>query len=372
MIDAARPIAETYAGRRVLVTGHTGFKGSWLSLWLSEMGAEVAGLSAALPSEPNAFERLSPVCARDIRADIRDLDALTRTMRDWVPEVVFHLAAQPIVRAGLADPLETFSVNIMGTAAVLEAARNVPGVRAVLVVTSDKVYDNHGDGRAFVEDDRLGGHEPYGVGKAAAELVAATYRSAGFHNGARSANRPHVATARAGNVIGGGDWAADRLIPDAVRAISAGRALTIRSPRATRPWQHVLEPVSGYLLHAHALLQAGDDAPAALNFGPDPADVRTVDDVVRRFLAAMQPHGTELVIDEDRTGAEAKALTVDSTLARSALAWCPVWGANDAVDRTAAWYRAWLSGERDLRAVSIAQLSEYVRGTANPALRLLA
>lgn len=368
--SAALPLADTYRGLRVLVTGHTGFKGSWLCLWLKELGAIVAGLSDIVPTQPAAFDYFGALSVeKDYRIDIRDLAAVQAAVAEWRPDLILHLAAQPIVRRAVRDPMEAFTVNIIGTASVLEAARHVAGVRAVLVVTSDKVYANDNSGRAFVETDPVGGHEPYGASKAAAEIVAATYRSGGFHRGAGSVNQPVVATARAGNVIGGGDWAADRLIPDAVRAIVAGEPIVIRSPLATRPWQHVLEPVGGYLLHAQALLHEGQGAPAALNFGPDDAAAQTVEEVIRLFLAEMRPWQCELQVNEDRTGSESTALQVNSQLAASTLGWSPSWTWDQAIARVAEWHRAHLDGEADLAELARRQIADYCAASRVAAFR---
>jgi len=363
-------IANTYNGLRVLVTGHTGFKGAWLSLWLSEMGAHVAGFSLSVPTTPSAFELFGAgAVERDLRGDITDVPAVLAAMQEFAPDLVFHLAAQPIVRRAVRDPLESFSVNVIGTAAVLEAVRQTPSVRACLVITSDKVYLNDNAGRAFTEDDRLGGHEPYGASKAAAEIVTATYRSAGFHRGAGSANPCVVATARAGNVIGGGDWAADRLIPDAVRAITEGTPIVIRNPRATRPWQHVLEPLGGYLLFADRLLSSPEAMPPALNFGPGAEAEQDVETVVRRFLAEMQPFAADLRIEPDTSGAEATKLMVDSSLARRSLGWAPAWSWEQAIARIADWHRAHLSGDADIAALTRDQIKAYREGGSVDAFR---
>ena len=257
-------LAKAYAGRRALVTGHTGFKGAWLCLWLEQLGVEVIGISEGLLPAPNFFT-LAGAGGRidDHRADIRDLERIIAIVRETRPEIVFHLAAQPIVREALAHPYETISVNVLGTAAVLEASRRAPAVKAVVVVTSDKVYENRSVAEPFRESDPLGGNEPYGASKAAAELIAAVYRHASFHHGAGSVAVPRVATARAGNVVGGGDFGRDRILPDVVRAMSEQRDVILRYPNAIRPWQHVLEPLSGYLLLGRALLTASDGAPDA-------------------------------------------------------------------------------------------------------------
>ena len=367
---SSSPLRETYNGLRVLVTGHTGFKGSWLCQWLSLMGAEVAGYSDMVPTDPAGFDFFGKSSvAQDNRGDIRDVDAIRKVIDAWKPALILHLAAQPIVRLALREPLDTFGINVMGTAAVLEAARMQPSVKAALIVTSDKVYSNDNTGRAFVETDPLGGHEPYGASKAAAEIVAATYRSAGFHRGGKSRNMPHVATARAGNVIGGGDWAADRLIPDAIRAIASGQSLTIRSPNATRPWQHVLEPVGGYLLMARALLASAEKTPAAVNFGPDPSEVRTVESVIRQFQAEMEPWHFELIVEEDKSGAEAKSLMVDSSLAHRSFGWSPAWTASEAVCQVAAWHRAHLAGEVDLKDFTAGQIAAYCEASTVAAFK---
>ena len=252
-----------YRGRRVLVTGHTGFKGSWLALWLTELGADVTGCSLAPPTSPNHWDLLGLQIA-DHRLDVRDASAIARVVSQVRPEVVFHLAAQSLVRRSYREPLETWSTNVMGTANVLDACRQTAGVRAVVVVTSDKCYENQGWKRGYREDDRLGGHDPYSASKAATEMVAASYRGAFFG----SKSTPLLATGRAGNVIGGGDWSEDRLLPDVVRAIAEGSTLEIRSPQATRPWQHVLEPLSAYLLLGQKLLEGRGECEGGWNFGP--------------------------------------------------------------------------------------------------------
>lgn len=351
---------EAYRGRKVLVTGHTGFKGAWLSLWLSELGARVVGLSDAVPTEPSLFEaaRLGDV-VRDRRADVRDLAGVAAVVAEERPEVIFHLAAQPIVRRALADPGGTVTTNVVGTLAVLEAARTVQGVAGVVVVTSDKVYRDRPLGPAYSEGDPLGGHEPYGASKAAAEMIAEAYTHAGFHRGARSANVPRVTCARAGNVIGGGDWAADRIVPDIVRAIGAGRDVTLRNPRSTRPWQHVLEPLGGYLELGRGILD-GEAVPRVVNFGPADRAALPVVDLVSLFLEAWGPCRTRVVVEEDRTGAEAATLQVSSALARASLGWQALWSAPRAVAESARWYRAWAAGE-DAAGVTRDQVAAYMR-----------
>jgi CDP-glucose 4,6-dehydratase len=352
----------TYADRHVFLTGHTGFKGAWMCLWLQSMGTRVTGFSKGIPTQLSAFDLFGLAKAlgeNDLRGEISDAPAVLAAMEQAKPSVVFHLAAQPIVRAGFTDPYGTFQSNVMGTVAVLEACRKVPSVKAVVVITSDKVYDNTGSPWGFRETDPLGGHEPYGASKAAAEIVAMTYQSAGFHQSAHSQNVPKLATARAGNVVGGGDWAADRLLPDMIRAISKGEDVHIRSPNATRPWQHVLEPLGGYLMLGQWLLEPAETVPTAINFGPSGARMLNVGEVATQFLDIVNSPDTKLVIDEEKGGGEAKTLRVDSGLAADTLGWEAAWSAREAIERTAHWYRAFLDGNNDLRALALQQLADY-------------
>ena len=328
-----------YRRRRVLLTGHTGFKGSWLTLWLTELGASVVGVALPPDTTPNHWNLLG-LDISDHHLDIRDYTALARILKEVRPEIVFHLAAQPLVRCSYRDPLGTWSTNVMGTANLLEACRQTEGIRAIVAVTTDKCYENKEWARGYNETDRLGGHDPYSASKAAAELVAASYRSAFFHE----AHSPLLATARAGNVIGGGDWSEDRLIPDLVRAITSGGLLEIRSPQATRPWQHVLESLSGYLLLGQKLLEGRREFAEAWNFGPAPDDNRTVADVLMR----LKIHWPELdweVTDRSHPH-EADLLYLDSAKAHVQLGWRPTWSLDDALAATAGWYRAYQSGGR--------------------------
>lgn len=338
-----------YRGRPVLITGHTGFKGSWLALWLSELGARVTGVALAPESSPNHWGLLD-LAIRDHRQDINDFRAFCEIVSDTSPQIVFHLAAQPLVRRSYRDPLNTWTTNIIGTANVLEACRQTPGVLAVVVVTTDKCYENREWPWGYRENDRLGGHDPYSASKAAVELLAASYRNAFFN--ARGA--PLVATVRAGNVIGGGDWSEDRLIPDLARAIAVNAPLEIRSPNATRPWQHVLDPLAGYLLLGQRLLEGRREYADAWNFGPDSDGNCTVQQVLDGLREhwpkatwctsnAKQPHETTL-------------LRIDSTKARCRLGWKPVWNLSVAVSITAHWYRAYFDQARTL---SREQLADY-------------
>jgi CDP-glucose 4,6-dehydratase len=346
-----------WKGRRVLVTGHTGFKGSWLSLWLRELGAEVSGYSLDPPTDPNLFTlaRLAPD-GPDFRGDVYNRVKLGKAFADSRPEVVFHLAAQPLVRASYLDPRETWRVIVSGTVEVLEACRAAESVRAVVVVTTDKVYENPERGRPFGEDSPLGGHDPYSGSKAACEILCASWRRSFFAPG--TGMRKGLATARAGNVIGGGDFAADRLIPDLVRAAASKQPARLRYPDAVRPWQHVLEPLAGYLLLAERVHGNPADFSEAFNFGPDDADARTVGEVADaacRFLGASweresapQPH-------------EAGLLRLDSSKAGAKLGWMPRLGLDRALDLACGWYTGWKRGE-DARAMTLAQIRAYQAG----------
>lgn len=324
-----------YAGRRVLVTGHTGFKGSWLVLWLQTLGARVFGL--ALPADQTpAHGALLQLQLDEALIDLRDADAVRRAVLRFEPEVVFHLAAQPLVRRSYREPQATFDTNVMGLVHLLEAVRATPTVRAVVNATTDKCYANQGTPTGYREADALGGHDPYSASKACAEIVSASYR-ASFLAPAGAAAPVGLATARAGNVIGGGDASEDRLIPDLVRAAQAGRATPLRYPDATRPWQHVLEPLSGYLLLGQRLLADPSDCAEAWNFGPEAAGHLSVREVVTRF-AAHWP-AVRFEIDTQAQPHEAALLHLDCTKAHDRIGWRPVWDAATMLARTAQWYR---------------------------------
>jgi CDP-glucose 4,6-dehydratase len=332
---ALNAFGSAYHARRVVVTGHTGFKGSWLSLWLHTLGAEVTGLALDPPSEPSHWDLLK-LSIEDHRVDVRDETAVHRVFADARPEIVFHLAAQPLVRRSYREPTITWATNVMGTAHVLEAARHVPGVRAVVVVTTDKCYENREWPWAYREQDRLGGHDPYSASKAGAELVAASYRTAFL----QEPPAPLLATARGGNVIGGGDWSEDRLIPDLVRSVTAGESLVIRSPHATRPWQHVLDCLSGYLVLGERLLAGDASCADAWNFGPGGEGNRSVEQVLRD-LARTWPQLRWQVASSPQPH-EAGLLQLDSAKANMHLGWRPVWKLDEAIHHTASWYRRFL------------------------------
>lgn len=325
-----------YRGRRVLLTGHTGFKGPWMALWLRGLGAGVAGYALAPDTEPNLFTLASVAeVIEDVRGDVRDFPRLLGAFEAFRPEVAFHLAAQPLVRRSYREPRETFETNVMGTVHFLEAVRQTPSVRAAVVVTSDKCYENREWVWGYRENDPVGGHDPYSASKGAAEVVAAGYRRS-FFAGAGAAG---VATARAGNVIGGGDWAEDRIIPDAVRAAAKGEPLVVRNPGAVRPWQHVLEPLGGYLALGARLLEDPTRYGGAWNFGPDHRDVCAVRELASAFYSALGKGEWSAKETAAAGEHEANMLWLSCDKARMRLAWTPVWGLDEAVERTADWYR---------------------------------
>jgi CDP-glucose 4,6-dehydratase len=344
-----------WRGRSVFLTGHTGFKGGWLAALLHRLGAATTGYALAREPGPSLYASAGvDGLSTSVIADIRDGQRLTAALQAAQPSVVLHLAAQALVGRARADPAETFETNVMGTVRLLEAVRATPSVRVVVVVTSDKVYDNVEWPWAYRETDALGGKEPYGASKAACEIVVQSYRHAYFSDPARPVA---LATARAGNVIGGGDWSLDRLIPDAVRAFSAGEPLILRNPAAVRPWQHVLEPLAGYLQLAQAL-DAGGGALDALNFGPAAEDARPVAWVADR-LAGLWGETAAWRQADGVQPYEARLLEVDSARARSALGWTPKWRLEEGLQRTVAWYRAVAAGQ-DARAVTLAQIEDYL------------
>lgn len=342
--------AAFWTGRRVLLTGHTGFKGGWLAHWLGLLGADVTGFALAPDQDPALFN-LAPPPGRSVIGDLRDPDPVANVVADIDPEIVLHLAAQPLVRRSYAKPAETWASNVMGTVHLLDALRGSPALRAVLVITSDKVYENDESGTAFPEGARLGGHDPYAASKAATELAVASFRQSYFADRCIP-----VATARGGNVIGGGDFSEDRLVPDVVRAARSGQPLQLRNPEATRPWQHVLDCLDGYLSYAQAL--ASGPVPLALNIGPhDPADTQTVADLTRAMTAAL---GVAQAWDLDTGPAphEMSALALDPSAARAALGWQARLSSAEAIRLTADWYGAWMNGA-DMSAFTQAQIADY-------------
>ena len=342
-----------WSARRVLVTGHTGFKGSWLCWWLKRLGAEVAGLALDPPTSPSLFEASGLASAvGSVKGDVRDPAAVTAAFREHRPEVVFHLAAQSLVRESFRSPVETFTTNVVGTVNCLEAARHCPSVRAMVVVTTDKCYRNSGSRRGYREDDELGGDDPYAASKACAEIVTRAYRKSFFE----APGGVLVASARAGNVIGGGDWASDRLVPDAMRAFASARPVRIRNPESTRPWQHVLDPLRGYLVLAERLHAGERSAAMAWNFGPDAADARPVSWIVDQ-LARRWGGDAGWQQDAGEQPPEAAELVLDSSKARAELGWRPTLPLEKALDWVVEWYQAIAS--RGAREATLEQIARY-------------
>lgn len=346
-------------GRRVFLTGHTGFKGGWLSLWLSSMGAKVTGYALAPSTNPNFFDvaQVERVLEKSHIADIRDLENLRKAMSDAQPEIVIHMAAQPLVRLSYSSPVETYATNVMGTVHVLDAIRFLDTVRAVVVVTTDKCYENKEWAWGYRENEPMGGYDPYSNSKGCAELVTSAYRQSFFSPEKYSKHHVAIASARAGNVIGGGDWSADRLIPDAIKAFESGDVLIIRNPLATRPWQHVLEPLSGYLVLAQALYQDGPSFNGGWNFGPRDDDARTVEDVVDLLIAKRGTSASWQQDDRDQPH-EAHALKLDCSKARQFLNWVPKWNLDQAIQNITDWNCAY-SNKLNMHEISLDQIRIY-------------
>ena len=337
-----------YQGRNVAVTGHTGFKGSWLVSWLNQLGANVFGYSLDPPSTPSHFELLNINMALDLRGDVRDLNTLKEFYEIAKPDIVFHLAAQSLVRPSYSNPVDTFSINVQGTANVLEGVRHTECVQAVIVVTSDKCYENYENNHRYKESDRLGGFDPYSASKACAEIVASSYQNS-FKDDL------YIASVRAGNVIGGGDWAIDRLIPDVARNYQTSSTLKVRQPKAVRPWQHVLEPLSGYLLLGQLLLEKKHDYIGSWNFGPLKGEVHSVE----KILESISKHwDIQYSLSNDYVGPhEAGLLMLDCEKAESLLKWSPVWSHSESIQNTAEWYKQFLNSNL---IITDMQLEEYL------------
>jgi len=346
-----------WKGKNVFLTGHTGFKGSWLSLWLSSMGAKVTGYALAPNTTPNLFEVLAIDCLieKSHIADIRNLEGLQKTMLEAKPDVVIHMAAQPLVRYSYVNPVETYATNVMGTVHVLEGTRTIDSVRATVVVTTDKCYENKEWLWGYRENEPMGGFDPYSNSKGCAELVTSAYRQSYFSD-SNSTNK--IASARAGNVIGGGDWSEDRLIPDAIKAFEANKPLMIRNPLATRPWQHVLEPLSGYLILAQALYEQGSSFASGWNFGPRDEDTRAVQEVVDLLIsgwgnsARWEKEGSE-------QPHEANLLKLDCSKASTKLGWTPKWSLEIAAQKIVQWQKAYQAKE-NIQEVSLSQINQYM------------
>lgn len=347
-----------WAGKRVFLTGHTGFKGSWLSLWLQTMGAKVTGFALAPPTTPSLFQvaRVEDGMT-SIIGDIRDAAALKDALVAADPEIVLHMAAQPLVRASYDDPVGTYATNVMGTVHLLEAVRAAAGVRACVVVTTDKCYENREWAWGYREDEAMGGYDPYSNSKGCAELVVSAYRRSFM-----TAQGVALASGRAGNVIGGGDWATDRLIPDILRSVEADKPVLIRNPLAIRPWQHVLEPLSGYLVLAEALCRDPKAAADAWNFGPRDDDARPVQWIVERMCKAWG-QGADWTRDESVQPHEAHYLKLDISKARAGLHWQPRWPLAETLDGIVAWHRAWLAGA-DMHDYCQGELARFISADA--------
>ncbi|AQR71518.1 CDP-glucose 4,6-dehydratase [Janthinobacterium sp. LM6] len=347
-----------WQGKRVFLTGHTGFKGGWLSLWLQQLGADVTGYALAAPTTPSLFEVADVARGmQSIIGDVRDGDAVKRAMAAARPDIVIHMAAQPLVRYSYANPVETYSTNVMGVVHVLEAVRATPGVRAVVNVTSDKCYENREWPWGYRENEAMGGYDPYSNSKGCAELVTAGYRSSFFHADKYAEHGIALGSGRAGNVIGGGDWALDRLIPDMLRAIGAGEPVMIRNPHAIRPWQHVLEPLSGYLTLAENLYTAGPVHAEGWNFGPHDTDAKPVEWIIERMTQEWGA-GASWSLDGQDHPHEATYLKLDCSKARGQLGWHPRWDIGQTIAKIVEWHKACDQGA-DMRAMTLAQIATY-------------
>lgn len=346
-----------YKDRRVLITGHTGFKGSWLALWLERLGAKIAGYSLSPPTQPNHYDLLNLPCD-SIIGDIRDIEKLKQAFSRFEPEIVFHLAAQPLVRYSYKEPKETFEVNVIGTVNVSDVCRITPSVKAIVNITSDKCYENKEWVWGYRENDPMGGYDPYSASKGCSELVTNAYRNSFFHP--EQYGKTHhilVASARAGNVIGGGDWGADRLVPDIMRSAAKGEKVLIRSPHAIRPWQHVLEPLSGYLLLGQKLLEGKTEFSGAWNFGPCSDDHHQVITVVKNMQNFWDKIDFSIISDDEEKPHEANLLKLDCSKAYIRLGWKPVWNSFTAFEKTAIWYRNFYDVSN---IISCQNLSEYI------------
>ena len=345
--------AAFWRDKRVVLTGHTGFKGGWLSLWLQALGAQVRGIALDAPTTPSLFETARVGQGMDHQvADIRDYAAVNRLIGEFQPEIVIHMAAQPLVRLSYQQPIETYATNVMGTVHVLEAARQAKSVRAIVNITTDKCYENRDWVWGYREDEPMGGHDPYSNSKGCAELVSSAYRKSFL-----KAEGIAMATARAGNVIGGGDWALDRLVPDILRALQQQEPVLIRNPHAIRPWQHVLEPLSGYLLLAQSLYEHAQADAEGWNFGPGDEDARPVQWIVERFCETWG-NGASWTQQPGEHPHEAHFLKLDISKARQRLQWAPRWPLHTALSHITEWHKAWLAGA-DMRAVCLNQISQY-------------
>jgi len=343
-----------WEGKRVFLTGHTGFKGSWLSLWLVSLGAEVKGYALNPPTLPSLFnEAKVGLIINSQIADIRDQDALYESMTEFSPDILIHMAAQPLVRYSYDAPIETYEVNVIGTAKVLEVARSCINLKAIVNITTDKCYENDGRSEGYKENDPMGGYDPYSSSKGCAELVTSSYRCSFLREQGIG-----LASVRSGNVIGGGDWADDRLIPDILRSFEKNESVVVRNPKATRPWQHVLEPLSGYLVLAQKLYKNREGYAEGWNFGPNEKDAKPVDWILDKMTSKWPDSSWKL--DVNSNPHEADLLKLDISKAKYKLDWTPVWGLNHALERIITWHQAWLNKE-DMKVACLAEIKEYMR-----------
>lgn len=343
-----------YKNKRILITGHTGFKGSWLALWLYELGAEVLGYSLEPPTNPNLFSTIKlDKKIHHVIGDIRDEEKLTKIFQDFKPEIVFHMAAQPLVRLSYKEPKLTYETNIMGTVNVYEAIKKTDSVKVVITITSDKCYENKEWIYGYRENDPMGGYDPYSSSKGCVELITSAYRNSYFNNSGVA-----IASVRAGNVIGGGDWAEDRLIPDCIRSLSKNEIILIRNPEAIRPWQHVLEPLSGYLWLGVLMLKDKNKFNSGWNFGPNDSDIITVEEMVK--LSIKYWGSGEYKIDSSIHPHEAKLLKLDTSKAFMKLKWKPVYDIYTAIEKTINWYKAYYNNEKDMLSYTVNQINEYI------------
>jgi CDP-glucose 4,6-dehydratase len=342
-----------WQGKRVFLTGHTGFKGSWLSLWLSLLGAQVKGYALNPPTSPSLFDEaeVGKVINSQI-GDIRDQEVLYESMVSFNPDILIHMAAQPLVRYSYDAPIETYEVNVIGTAKVLEVARSCPNLKAIVNITTDKCYENDGRTKGYKEDDPMGGHDPYSSSKGCAELVASAYRRSFLQEQGIG-----LASVRAGNVIGGGDWADDRLIPDILRSFEKNEPVVIRNPKATRPWQHVLEPLSGYLILVEKLYKNQKEYAEGWNFGPNEKDVKPVSWILDKMISEWPASSWGL--DQNSNPHEAEFLKLDISKVESRLRWKPLWGLSYTLEKIVIWHRDWLN-EADMKTVCLAEIEEYM------------
>ena len=346
--------SEFWQGKRVFLTGHSGFKGSWLSLWLFSLGAEVKGYSLNPPTSPSLFnEAKIDSIIESCVGDIRDQDTLYKSMVSFNPDILIHMAAQSLVRYSYDEPIETYEVNVIGTAKVLEVARSCSNLKAIVNITTDKCYENDGRTQGYKENDSMGGYDPYSSSKGCAELVTSSYRRSFLQDQGIG-----LASVRAGNVIGGGDWADDRLIPDILKSFENGNSVIVRNPQATRPWQHVLEPLSGYLVLAQKLYQNPKEYAEGWNFGPNEQDVKPVEWILDKMISKWPNSSWEL--DKNSSPHEAGFLKLDISKAKSKLGWSPLWGLSDALEKIVNWHQAWLNKE-DMQVVCLAEIKEYTK-----------